>query len=130
MRMIPPLRSLSQMLLFSLTISLLPIPTTTILNATEGSSAIILSNECLSLSMNKSTGYIDSLYLDNQNLLGVRDFEAETPGSHAGGQNGVLNLDCYCIPDGVYTPGGIDPYFEVFEGDDWVGVMMGEVYPP
>lgn len=114
--------------------SLLPL-TSALLNATESNATIVLANDRLYASMNKSTGYIDQLFLDGQNLLGVKEYNEETPGANAAGQNGVLNLDCYCIPKGSYAPGGIAPYFKLFKDNDstgtpYGGVVMGEVYPP
>lgn len=106
-----------------------------LLNATENDSAMVLSNGRLYASLNKSTGYIDGLFLDGQNLLGVKTFNPETPGANAAGQNGVFNMDCYCTPKGFYTPGGIAPYFKLLKGNDstgtpYGGMVMGEVYPP
>lgn len=106
-----------------------------LLNATEDEFAIILANDRLYASLNKSTGFVDGLYLDGQDLLGTKEYNEETPGANAAGQNGVFNLDCYCVPSGSYVPGGIDPYFKLFTGNDssgtpYGGMVMGEVYPP
>jgi rhamnogalacturonan endolyase len=116
-------------------IGALPCLTSAILNATENDSVLVLSNDRFYASLNKSLGYIDALFLDGQNLLGVKEYNPETPGANAAGQNGVFNTDCYCIPSGVYTPGGIDPYFKLLKGNDttgtpYGGMVMGEVYPP
>ena len=44
-------------------------------------------------------------------------------------------LDCYCIPSGSYTPGSIDPKYQLIKGNDttgtqYGGIVMSETYPP
>jgi hypothetical protein len=45
-----------------------------VLNATETTSRLTLSNDRFYASVNKTTGGIDRLYLDGQNLLGFPDY--------------------------------------------------------
>jgi rhamnogalacturonan endolyase len=91
--------------------ALLLAPATAILNATEDSKQLVLSNDRLHAAVNKSTGAIDVLSLDGQDLLGDLNYVMPTPGGATGsGNNGIgPYLDCYCIPSGSYTPGSIDP---------------------
>lgn len=107
-----------------------------VLNATETSEAIVLSNDRLYASVNKSFGAIDQLFLDNQNLLGEAAYVPNTAGGSSG--NGVSGvgpyLDCYCILNGTYTPGYIAPEYKLFKGKDsegipYGGAVMGETYP-
>lgn len=104
-----------------------------ILNATEDATQLVISNDRLYASVNKSSGAIDVLTLDGQNLLGSKEYNAATAGGNAAGQNGIgPYLDCDCTPDGSYTPGSIDPYFKLFKGNDssgvsYGGIVMGEV---
>ncbi|OJD31024.1 rhamnogalacturonate lyase b [Diplodia corticola] len=95
-----------------------------ILTVNETSSNIILENDRLHLSLDKSLGVIVDLALDDQDLLGP-----------VSGLTGVgPYLDCYCTPSGFYTPGSIAPDFQIFQGNDsegvpYAGVVMGETYP-
>ncbi|KAF2757802.1 rhamnogalacturonan lyase [Pseudovirgaria hyperparasitica] len=105
--------------------------------ATENSFQIVLTNDRLFTTVNKSTGAIDNVFLDGQDLLGTKSYETPTPGGASGAANSGIGpyLDCYCIPSGFYTPGSIDPYYKVFTGNDstgtmYGGIVMGEVYPP
>lgn len=107
------------------------------LNAIETSGLLILENERLYVAVNKSVGVVTNLFLDSQNLLGTGGFEQPTPGGSTGsGDTGIgPYLDCYCIPSGSYTPGSIDPYYKLIQGEDstgtkYGGIVMGEVYPP
>lgn len=105
------------------------------LNATQDASRLVIANDRLYASVNKSTGAMDILTLDGQNLLGEKEYNEVTPGGNAAGQNGIgPYLDCYCVPSGVYTPGEYAT-FELFHGSDSSGVpygdiVMSEVYPP
>jgi rhamnogalacturonan endolyase len=107
------------------------------LNATEDATKLVLSNDRLYASVNKSTGAIDRLQLDGQDLLGGPASVTPTPGGATGNGNYGIGpyLDCYCIPSGFYTPGGIAPKYKLFKGIDstntaYGGVVMSETYPP
>ncbi|KAF1929942.1 polysaccharide lyase family 4 protein [Didymella exigua CBS 183.55] len=115
------------------------------LTANETSAYLQLENDRLFVSVNKTTGGIDTLVLDGQDLLGSAAYIPYTPGGSSGnGRYGVgPYLDCYCIPatgpsstgSGSYTPGSIDPTYQLFKGVDthnvaYGGVVMSEVYPP
>jgi rhamnogalacturonan endolyase len=116
---------------------LLAVSTFAALTATEDASKLVLSNDRLYASVNKSTGAIGELTLDGQDLLGSASSETPTPGGATGnGQYGIgPYLDCYCIPSGSFTPGGIAPKYKLFMGVDstkvaYGGVVMSEIYPP
>jgi rhamnogalacturonan endolyase len=95
------------------------------LNATENPSRLTISNDRLFASVQKSSGAIDQLTLDGQDLLGTRS-----------GNTGIgPYLDCYCTPSGAYTPGRIAPVYKLLQGTDvsnttWGGIVMSETYPP
>jgi rhamnogalacturonan endolyase len=57
------------------------------LNATESSVELIIQNDRLFASVNKSTGAIGHLSLDGQDLLGTLNFETPTPGGATGSGN-------------------------------------------
>ncbi|TKX18145.1 rhamnogalacturonate lyase B [Elsinoe australis] len=105
------------------------------INATESASEIVIENDRLFAALNKSTGAIGYLTLHGQNLLGSRSYTAPTPGGATGdGVNGVLNMDCYCVPSGFWTPGSIAPKYKLIQGSDssgkaYAGVVMSDVYP-
>ncbi|ORY62975.1 family 4 polysaccharide lyase [Pseudomassariella vexata] len=87
------------------------------LNATEDASQLSLSNDRLYASVVKSGGYIQTLTLDGQNLLGTKS-----------GSTGIgPYLDCYCIPSGFWTPGSSQPTYELFSGTDSTGVDYGGI---
>ncbi|RDW82802.1 hypothetical protein BP6252_03914 [Coleophoma cylindrospora] len=97
-----------------------------VLNATESSTYLVLSNDRLYAAVKKSLGGITNLTLDGQNLLG-------TLGS--GGVGVGPYLDCYCTPSGFYTPGAIAPRYQLIHGVDssntsYGGIVMSETYPP
>lgn len=112
----------------------LVVRTHAVLNATEDAKALVVANDRLYASVNKSTGIMDVLSLDGQNLLGTKEYNEVTPGGNAAGQNGIgPYLDCYCVPAGSYTPGKY-AMFKLFSGDDstgvpYGGIVMSEVYP-
>ncbi len=117
--------------------SLLVLHVTAFLNATEDSKELILANDRLVTAVKKSTGGIYYLMLDGQNLLGTLDYVEPTPGGATGSGNSGIGpyLDCYCIPSGSYTPGSIDPKYELISGVDstgtkYGGIIMNETYPP
>lgn len=103
-------------------------------NATEDAKALVIANDRLYASVNKSTGIMDVLSLDGQNLLGTKEYNEVTPGGNAAGQNSIgPYLDCYCVPAGSYTPGEYAT-FKLFSGNDstgvpYGGIVMSEVYP-
>jgi rhamnogalacturonan endolyase len=120
-----------------ITVSLLATSVVAVLNATESTGKLVVSNDRLYASVNKSTGAIDTLTLDGQDLLGSAAFVTPTPGGASGnGHYGIgPYLDCYCIPSGTYTPGYIAPKYKLFKGVDttntpYGGVVMSETYPP
>lgn len=104
------------------------------LNATENAKALVIANDRLYASVNRSTGIMDVLSLDGQNLLGTKESNEVTPGGNAAGQNGIgPYLDCYCAPAGSYTPGEYAT-FKLFSDNDstgvsYGGIVMSEVYP-
>ncbi|RDI76497.1 hypothetical protein Vi05172_g13527 [Venturia inaequalis] len=107
-----------------------------LLNATETSIDFVLANDRLYAAINKTSGAIYKLTLDEQDLLGGYDYVPNTPGGSSG--NGIYGvgpyLDCYCVPSGVYTPGYIAPQYELFSGNDstntpYGGLVMSETYP-
>ncbi|KAF2136384.1 polysaccharide lyase family 4 protein [Aplosporella prunicola CBS 121167] len=107
-----------------------------VLNVNETTSQIILENDRLHVALNKSTAVIDGLTLDHQDLLGALSYEKPTPGGATGSGNSGIGpyLDCYCTPQGFYTPGTIAPEFRIFKGTDsdkaqYAGVVMSETYP-
>ncbi|KAI0132171.1 galactose mutarotase-like domain-containing protein [Xylariales sp. AK1849] len=95
------------------------------LNATEDDVALVISNDRLYASVSKSSGAVESLTLDGQNLLGTKS-----------GSTGIgPYLDCYCIPSGFWTPGTTQPTFELFSGidsngTDYGGIKMSDTYTP
>lgn len=99
----------------------------TFLNATESTSQLTLANNRLFAAVNKSDGAIFQLTLDGQNLLGSNNYSIPV---------GVgPYLDCVCVPAGSYTPGSIDPTYQLIKGVDtsataYGGIVMSEVYPP
>ncbi|KAH8666040.1 family 4 polysaccharide lyase [Tricladium varicosporioides] len=107
-----------------------------VLNATETSTQLILSNDRLYAAVNKSTGAVYRISLDGQELLGTLNYETPTPGGATGSGNSGIGpyLDCYCIPSGFYTPGTIAPVWTLITGVDstrtaYGGVKLSEVYP-
>jgi len=112
-------------------------PAFAVFNAIEDRSKLVLSNDRLFLSVNKSIGAIDALKLDGQDLLGSQASVTPTPGGSTGnGRYGIgPYLDCVCTPAGIYTPGYIAPIYKLFKGIDstntsYGGVVMSETYPP
>lgn len=94
------------------------------LNATENDSQLIISNDRLYAAVGKDGGSIVALTLDGVNLLG------EKSGSTGQGPY----LDCYCTPNGFWTPGSDSPTFELFSGSDsnnveYGGIKMSDTFP-
>ncbi|EPQ28499.1 uncharacterized protein PFL1_03802 [Pseudozyma flocculosa PF-1] len=92
----------------------------------ETADTIAINNDRLNVVLSKKQGgVISSLSLDGQDLLGPTDASKNI------GQGPYL--DCYCTPQGFYTPGRKAPEFAVFQGTDsagvdYAGVRMGETY--
>jgi rhamnogalacturonan endolyase len=88
------------------------------LNTTEDDTQLILSNDRLYASVSKSSGAIETLELDGQNLLGTKS-----------GSTGIgPYLDCYCIPSGFWTPGSSAlASYELYNGTDSTGTAYGGV---
>jgi rhamnogalacturonan endolyase len=108
-----------------------------LLNATQDSKQLILENDRFHAAVNKSTGAIYALSLDGQDLLGTINYVTPTPGGATGSGNSGIGpyLDCYCIPSGSYTPGSINPKYQLIRGIDstntsYGGIVMSETYPP
>jgi len=118
-------------------LSLFCVRITALLNATENDTYLILANDRLYAAVNKSRGAVDRLYLDGQNLLGEIYYVTPTPGGAFGETNTGIGpyLDCYCIPEGIYTPGSVNPQYQLVEGVDstgtqYGGIIMSETYTP
>ncbi|KAI1083402.1 polysaccharide lyase family 4 protein [Whalleya microplaca] len=84
--------------------------------ATEDASQLVIENDRLYTRVDKASGAMDALSLDGQNLLG-------TPS----GSTGVLYLDCYCTPNGFWTPGSTQPTYELYSGVDSSGTSYGGI---
>jgi rhamnogalacturonan endolyase len=96
--------------LFTVSLTCLPQLAAGLLNATETSTQLIISNDRLSAALNKRGGAIVSLTLDGFNLLGTGT------GPY---------LDCYCTPAGFWTPGSAAPTYELYTGTDSTGTKYG-----
>ena len=84
-----------------------------VLNATESATFLSISNDRLSLALNKTNGLISTLSLDGQDLLGPTQWG--------------LYVDCYCFrdPPAAWTPGGAGAEFKLFQGVDSQGIPYG-----
>ncbi|ROW02491.1 hypothetical protein VMCG_06068 [Cytospora schulzeri] len=105
--------------------------------ANQTDSYLLVANDRLTAAVNKSTGAIDHLYLDGQNLLGTSTTTVVTPGGATGnGASGIgPYLDCHCTPAGQYTPGSQNATYSLYHGVDssnmsYGGISMSEVYIP
>jgi rhamnogalacturonan endolyase len=121
----------------ALLLSVFSLPIHGLLNATQDSKQLVLANGRLYAAVNKSTGAIYALSLDGQDLLGSLNYVTPTPGGATGSGNSGIGpyLDCYCIPSGSYTPGSINPKYQLISGTDstntaYGGIVMSETYPP
>ncbi|KAI1244319.1 hypothetical protein MGN70_014190 [Eutypa lata] len=91
--------------------------------ATENATHLVISNDRLNTSVEKASGAMITLELDEQNLLGARS-----------GSTGAFYLDCYwSIPSGFWTPGKTQPTYELYSGIDstntsYGGVKMSDTY--
>ena len=72
--------------------------TTATLATIETTTQYILENDRLYVAVNKSTGAVQNLLLDGQDLLGASSYVAPVPGGSTGnGETGLgPYLDCYC----------------------------------
>jgi rhamnogalacturonan endolyase len=102
---------------------LIPCPVLAALVASETTSRINIANERLSFSISKGTGWIDTLSLDQQDLLGAKVHDEPVPGGPTGNGNSGYGpyLDCYCTTKGFYTPGKHATY-KLVQGKDSTGV--------
>lgn len=94
------------------------------LDASETDTQLALVNDRLRTVVDKSRGSVTELVLDGQDLLGPRD----------GNTGQGPYLDCYCTPEGFWTPGRDDPRYKLFSGTDstgtdYGGIMMSDTYP-
>ncbi|KAI0171786.1 polysaccharide lyase family 4 protein [Hypoxylon sp. FL1284] len=92
--------------------------------ATENGTQLVIQNDRLYTRVDKASGAMDAVVLDGQNLLGTRS-----------GSSGIFNLDCYCTPNGFWTPGSSQPTYELYSGTDstgtsYGGVRMSDTYAP
>ncbi|OIW28428.1 rhamnogalacturonan lyase [Coniochaeta ligniaria NRRL 30616] len=88
-----------------------------LLNATETSTLLSISNDRLHATVDKKTGVMSTLTLDGQNLLGTRS-----------GSVGIgPYLDCYCTPSGAWTPGTTNTTFQLYSGNDSTGTKYGGI---
>lgn len=96
----------------------------TALSTAENSTHFTLANDHLTVSLSKSSGHIEDVILDGQDLLG--------PVSGNTGKGPYL--DCSCTPDGFWTPGGSDKaQLDLINGTDstgtpYAGVAMTDTY--
>lgn len=72
--------------------------TIAVLTATETTAQYILANERLYAAVNKSTGAVQNLLLDGQDLLGASSYIAPISNGSTGNDFTRLGpyLDCYC----------------------------------
>lgn len=105
--------------------------------ANQTDAYLLLANDRLTAAVNKSTGAVYYLSLDGQNLLGTEATTAVTPGGATGNGNSGIGpyLDCYCTPEGSYTPGSQNATYELYQGVDsfnvsYGGISMSQTYTP
>ncbi|KAN0064060.1 hypothetical protein ACQY0O_003670 [Thecaphora frezii] len=114
------MKSLDRLLPLLVLLFQLPLTLAAVLN--ETSTTITLSNARLTVGLSKSTGMINSLRLDGQDLLGP------TSGNVGNGPY----LDGVFAPKGFYQPGK-HANFTTFTGDDqgapYAGVKMSDTNP-
>lgn len=108
-----------------------------LLTANQTDTYLLLANDRLTAAVNRSSGAVFYLTLDGQDLLGTEVTDVVTPGGATG--NGVSGvgpyLDCYCTPEGSYTPGHDNATFTLHRGVDsrnvsYGGIVMSQVYAP
>ncbi|KAL4935771.1 hypothetical protein BDV06DRAFT_233961 [Aspergillus oleicola] len=82
----------------------------------ENSTHLTLSNERLAVALSKSSGHIEDVRLDGQDLLGpVNGNTGKGP-----------YLDCSCTPDGFWTPGST-AQLDLVNGTDSTGTPYGGI---
>ncbi|KAL4789073.1 galactose mutarotase-like domain-containing protein [Aspergillus venezuelensis] len=92
------------------------------LTTTENSTHFSLSNERFSVALSKSSGHIEDVTLDGQDLLGpVNGNTGKGP-----------YLDCSCTPEGFWTPGS-EAQLDLVNGSDstgtpYAGIIMTDTY--
>ncbi|KAL4965257.1 galactose mutarotase-like domain-containing protein [Aspergillus stella-maris] len=92
------------------------------LTTTENSTHFSLSNERFSVALSKSSGHIEDVILDGQDLLGPVD----------GNTGKGPYLDCSCTPAGFWTPGS-EAQLDLVNGSDstgtpYAGIIMTGTY--
>ncbi|KAI0200513.1 rhamnogalacturonate lyase [Astrocystis sublimbata] len=92
------------------------------LTATETAGQFVLQNDRLLVAVSKSTGQVEDVVLDTQDMLG--------PVSGNTGKGPYV--DCSCTPSGFWTPGGTAK-FQLLKGIDvtgtpWGGVKMSDTF--
>jgi rhamnogalacturonan endolyase len=97
---------------------LLPSTACAFLSASQNNNTLTVANDRLVASVSKSGGYISTLTLDGQNLLGKKS-----------GSSGIgPYLDCYCTPSGFWTPGNSSKvHYRLFNGTDSTGTPYGGI---
>jgi rhamnogalacturonan endolyase len=97
---------------------LLPSTAWAFLNASQSNQSLTIANDRFTASVSKSGGYISTLTLDGQNLLGKKS-----------GDSGIgPYLDCYCTPNGFWTPGSSKKVkYQLFNGTDSTGTPYGGI---
>lgn len=105
--------------------------------ANQSDTYLLIANDRLVTAVSKSTGAVNFLTLDGQNLLGTEATTVVTPGGATGNGNSGIGpyLDCYCTPAGSYTPGSDNATFTLYQGVDsqnvsYGGISMSQVYTP
>lgn len=105
--------------------------------ANQTDSYLLLANDRLTAAVNKSTGAVYYLSLDGQNLLGTEATTPVTPGGATGNGNSGIGpyLDCYCTPEGSYTPGSHNATYDLYQAVDssnvsYGGISMSQTYTP
>lgn len=105
--------------------------------ANQTDAYLLIANDRLTAAVNTSSGAVNLLTLDGQDLLGTQLTSVVTPGGATG--NGVSGvgpyLDCYCTPKGSYTPGADNATYTLYQGVDssnvsYGGISMSQVYDP
>lgn len=85
---------------------------TAVLKAVETASQYVLENDRLHVAVDKSSGQVVDIVLDDQDMLG------------SAGKGPYV--DCSCVPSGFWTPGGT-AQFELYTGEDSTGTLYGGV---
>jgi rhamnogalacturonan endolyase len=86
------------------------VPVVALFNATESTTQLILQNDRLLVTVDKSSGQMSKVVLDGQDLTGT----GKGP-----------YLDCHCTPDGFWAPGPGKP--RLIQGIDSTGNQYGGI---